>query len=219
MVNPLPLPVRIAAGVLVTGLERLRRLPQDIPALSVTLAGQAVRTSMRVQQEIAALAGRGDELLSGVLNRPSERPAWARFDDEPVDDGNLDIARSGADADLPEDAADDRPTAAKDDGSIGADPANAAKAPSTVRRRTTSRSATAGDSTPAGPAAPDPVDMPGYQALRLAQVRTRLRTLGPDAVQRLLEYERSGAARAPFLTLLYNRLTTLSAQPGEGNQA
>jgi len=44
-----------------------------------------MRLSMKVQQEIAALATRGDELLGGVIGAPQESPAWATFDDdEPV---------------------------------------------------------------------------------------------------------------------------------------
>src|SRR5690349_13522291 len=82
MAITLPLPVRVAAGLVAAGLDRIRHLPEDLPALSVTVAGQAVRASMRVQQEIAQLAGRGDELLAGLTNRPTERPTWAHFDEE-----------------------------------------------------------------------------------------------------------------------------------------
>ena len=48
----------------------------------MTLAGQAMRLSMRVQQEIAELATRGDQLLATVMGGPEENPEWARFDDE-----------------------------------------------------------------------------------------------------------------------------------------
>jgi hypothetical protein len=50
--------------------------------------------------------------------------------------------------------------------------------------------------------------------MTLAQVRARLRGLSPDAVAELLDRERTGAARAPYLTLLTNRLTTLRAGDG-----
>ncbi|HEY4991102.1 MAG TPA: hypothetical protein VII33_03370 [Nakamurella sp.] len=82
MAITLPLPVRVAAGILATGIDRVRSLPEDIPALPVTLVGNAMRLSMRVQQEIAALATRGDELLGGVIAAPQENPSWARFDDD-----------------------------------------------------------------------------------------------------------------------------------------
>ena len=85
MAITLPLPVRVAAGILGAGIDLLRALPDDIPAIPVTLVGNAMRLSMKVQQEIAALATRGDELLGGVISAPQESPAWAKFDDdEPV---------------------------------------------------------------------------------------------------------------------------------------
>ena len=47
MAGEFPLPVRVVAGALATGFDRLRRVPQDLPGLSVTVAGQAGRASMR----------------------------------------------------------------------------------------------------------------------------------------------------------------------------
>ena len=82
MASTLPLPIRIAVGLIATGFDRLRTLPEDLPGISVTLAGQAVRASMRIRQELAELANRGDEMLSPIVDRPEEHPAWARFDDE-----------------------------------------------------------------------------------------------------------------------------------------
>ena len=35
-----PLPVRVAAGMVVTGWDTLRNLPSELPALSVSVAGQ-----------------------------------------------------------------------------------------------------------------------------------------------------------------------------------
>ena len=58
---------------------------QELPALSVSVAGHAVRLSMRVQQEITELAARGDELLAGVDQPAEEHPAWAHFDEEDAD--------------------------------------------------------------------------------------------------------------------------------------
>jgi hypothetical protein len=84
-----PFPFRVAAGVIAVGLDRLRTLPTDLPAISVTLAGQAVRASMRVQQELAHLAARGEEVLSTWTDTPEEHPAWAHFDDDDVVDGEL----------------------------------------------------------------------------------------------------------------------------------
>ena len=82
MAITLPLPVRVAAGILATGIDAVRSLPTEIPALPVALVGNALKLSMKVQQEIASLATRGDELLGGVVGAPQENPSWARFDDD-----------------------------------------------------------------------------------------------------------------------------------------
>ena len=85
MAITLPLPFRVAAGILGTGIDLVRSLPDDIPAIPVTLVCNAMKLAMKVQQEIASLATRGDELLGGVIGGPEENPAWAKFDDdEPV---------------------------------------------------------------------------------------------------------------------------------------
>ena len=48
--------------------------------------------------------------------------------------------------------------------------------------------------------------------MTLAQVRGHLRELSGADVSALLAYEQAGDNRAPFLTLLSNRLVTLGAQ-------
>jgi hypothetical protein len=58
----------------------------------------------------------------------------------------------------------------------------------------------------------DPPALPGYQRMTLAQVRGHLRELSVGEVTALLQYEQSADNRAPFLTLLSNRLVTLDAQ-------
>ena len=83
MAITLPTPLRVAAGIVASGIDLVRSLPEEIPALPVTLIGKAMQLSMKVQQEIADLATKGDELLSGVLGGPQENPPWAHFDDEP----------------------------------------------------------------------------------------------------------------------------------------
>lgn len=47
-----------------------------------------------------------------------------------------------------------------------------------------------------------------YDSLTLAQLRARLRTLSVDELTALLDYEKSHAARPPFVTMLSNRITT-----------
>jgi hypothetical protein len=77
----LPLPFRVAAGLAATAIERARELPEKLVGLPVTVASQAMQLSMRVQQEITALAIKGDEALASF--RPvEETPEWATFDED-----------------------------------------------------------------------------------------------------------------------------------------
>lgn len=52
----------------------------------------------------------------------------------------------------------------------------------------------------------------GYATLTLAQLRARLRSLSLAELEALLEHEQATTARAPFLTMLDNRITTVRAQ-------
>jgi hypothetical protein len=88
MATTLPFGIRLVAGLLGTAIDRATALPTELPSMAVTFVGQALRTSMRVQQELAELATRGDELLAPLTGRSQEHPEWATFDededDEPV---------------------------------------------------------------------------------------------------------------------------------------
>ena len=79
--KPLPLPVRLAAGLAVTALEQARKLPQQLAGLPLTVVSEAMQLSMRVQQHVTELAIKGDDVLSGL--RPAEEePEWATFDED-----------------------------------------------------------------------------------------------------------------------------------------
>lgn len=79
--KPLPLGVRVAAGLAVTALEQARRLPQQLAGLPLTVVSEAMQLSMRVQQHVTELAIKGDDALSGL--RPAEdEPEWATFDED-----------------------------------------------------------------------------------------------------------------------------------------
>lgn len=79
--KPLPLPLRIAAGLAVTAAERARELPKNLVGLPVTVVSQVLQFSMRVQQHVTELAIKGDEALSSL--RPvEETPSWATFDED-----------------------------------------------------------------------------------------------------------------------------------------
>jgi hypothetical protein len=81
--NPLPFPVRIAAGLVATAVEQARELPRLVVEFPVTAVSQALQASMRVQQRVTELAIKGDRVL-GTLRPVEEKPSWATFDeDEP----------------------------------------------------------------------------------------------------------------------------------------
>ncbi|MDX8037249.1 lipid droplet-associated protein [Lentzea sp. BCCO 10_0856] len=95
--KPLPLGVRVAAGLAVTALEQARRLPQQLAGLPLTVVSEAMQLSMRVQQHVTELAIKGDDVLSGL--RPAEdEPEWATFDE---DETPVTTATSEAPADDP----------------------------------------------------------------------------------------------------------------------
>lgn len=80
----LPLPLRVAAGLAMTAVERARDLPTTLAGLPVTVVSQALQASMRLQQQVTELAIKGDEALAAL--RPVEEvPEWATFDED-VDD-------------------------------------------------------------------------------------------------------------------------------------
>ena len=99
--SPLPLPIRLAAGLAAIALERARKLPQDVSEWPMTAVSQALQVSMRVQQRITELAIKGDEALAG-LREPEEDPPWAVFDEDLPQPTYLrpDTAESSDDVDL-----------------------------------------------------------------------------------------------------------------------
>ncbi|MGW5055123.1 lipid droplet-associated protein [Actinokineospora sp. NPDC004072] len=77
----LPLPLRVAAGLAVTAVERARELPTALAGLPVTVVSQALQASMRLQQQVTELAIKGDEVLA-ALRPAEENPEWATFDED-----------------------------------------------------------------------------------------------------------------------------------------
>src|SRR5882757_1697248 len=87
--KPLPMPIRIAAGLVATALEEVQELPRKLTEMPVTAVSGALQASMRLQQRITELAIKGDRAL-GALRPVPETPAWARFDeDQPPRGGGL----------------------------------------------------------------------------------------------------------------------------------
>lgn len=185
-----PYGVRLLVGAAVTALDETRKLPQTILTYPMTVASQLAHLVMKVQQDVADLVNRGDEALEELFPPKDEQPEWATFDE-----------------DLPEDPF---KNLADDD------------EPAPVTRLTEGRFAlfSEGEATPEVVApsgngsggVPDVVERIGYETLTLAQLRARLTSLKLDELEALLAFEEANKARAPFQTLLANRITRASAK-------
>jgi hypothetical protein len=80
MSREIPEPVRAAAGLAVTVLDEVRKLPESLPGLPVRAVGLAMQAALKLQQEYAGLVARGDELFTGI--RGENEPGLATFDDD-----------------------------------------------------------------------------------------------------------------------------------------
>jgi hypothetical protein len=96
----LPTPIRAAVGLAATAMDGARKLPETLPHAVTTVPMIAVSTAMqaslRMQQHIATLAARGDEVLRRLHGTSAEPPAWATFDDPPSEAPNDGAAASRA---------------------------------------------------------------------------------------------------------------------------
>lgn len=78
----LPTPLRAALGLAATALDEARHLPDRAIELPMLAVSTALQMSLRAQQRYAALAARGDALLTGRITT-DEPPPWATFDPSP----------------------------------------------------------------------------------------------------------------------------------------
>ncbi len=76
----LPTPLRAALGVVSLARDTVTNLPDKAIELPMLAVSTALQLSLRAQQQYAALAARGDDLLSGQRTT-DDPPPWARFDD------------------------------------------------------------------------------------------------------------------------------------------
>lgn len=209
--KPLPLPLRLAAGLAVTAVERARDLPAKIAGLPVTVASQAMQVSMRVQQQVTELAIKGDEALA--MFRPvEETPEWATFDED-VEDDSDDMSRPA-----PFDRVDGEPAEVTGNG-FAAEPSRDAADPWAMEERALAEEAFDQASTeeafdqastePEPVAGPGPAGITNYDELSLPQLRARLRTFSVAELEELLEHERSHANRPSFVGMLTRRIATV----------
>ena len=219
MTPPLPLPVRIAAGLVVTAVEQARDLPRLALELPVTAVSQALQASMRLQQKVTELAIKGDRVL-GVGPPIEDEPAWATFDEDPPPRRNgRSAAASGSPATVtplrpapdpfeepgPANRGDvDRAAADRDDD----DPQDAT--PGGGGEPEFDRAPAQGASVDDTGAVDAPDILPGYDNLTIPQLRGKLRYLGVDELRALLAWEHAHGDRPPFVTMLSNRIATVS---------
>jgi hypothetical protein len=189
-----PYGVRLLVGAATIAVEETLRLPKTILMYPMTLASTAAHVVMRFQQNMAELVIKGDSTLEHIFPPKDEQPEWATFDEDVADD---DSEEDGPAPDL------DRRTEGRFALYTSAD---AATGPSDSWARSAATPAKKSVS------APDVVEELDYDQLTLAQLRARLQTLDLDELEALLAYEEATKGRAPFQTLLANRITRATAK-------
>ena len=187
-----PYGIRLLVGAAATVVEETRKLPQTILMYPMTLVSQAAHLIMRWQQNVADLVIKGDETLDMLFPPKDEQPEWATFDED------IDEAEAARVTPLES----DRDRRAEGRFALySADPPEPAT--STTQK---------GGKKTATTEPPDIVIELDYDELTLAQLRARLQSLGVADLDALLAYEEATKARAPFQTLLANRITRASAK-------
>lgn len=220
MIRP-PFGVRLILGVAATVLEETRKLPQAVLTYPMTAASQAVQNFMRFQQTVTELAIKGDETWENIFPPTEEQPEWATFDEDldQLDAPEPDETQATA---VYEDAAErmtqgrfalysSEPAAPETETAPAAQPEPAAprKAPA---KKAAAKKAPAPAAASPDSNAPDVVTELGYHDLTLAQLRARLQSLSVTELEALLAYEDAHKARAPYQTLLANRITRAAAR-------
>ncbi|OZC97593.1 hypothetical protein CH275_26195 [Rhodococcus sp. 06-235-1A] len=196
-----PFAARVAAGVAATVVEEARKLPGSALMLPMTVVSEALARGMRFQQQVTALAIKGDLIIATlpVIGTPSEeQPSWASFDED-EDDDTFHAPVITDDVDVP-DAPVAEPVAANGRFALYSTPPLDEPVQDTSAKRAPSVDK------------PEIVEMIDFDTLALAQLRARLRTLSVQDLETLLDYENGTLARAPFQTMLANRITTAKAK-------
>lgn len=197
-----PYGVRLLIGVAVTAIEETRKLPQTILMYPVTVASTVAQLVMKVQQDLADLAIKGDETLDSLFPPKDEQPEWATFDED----------LGGPDPQAP-------PQPRRTEGrfalySVGEEPGGGVdrpKEPKSPAGKATRKAAKPGAAAHRTDAPPIAAEL-DYDSLTLAQLRARMTSLSVADLRALLAYEESGKGRAPFQTLLANRITRATAK-------
>lgn len=189
-----PYGVRLLVGAATMAVEETIKLPQTILMYPMTLASQAAHMVMRWQQNLAELAIKGDATLETLFPPKDEQPEWATFDEDfdDADDATEVISTAGI-----------NDGERRTEGRFALYSLTDADAPA---------NSTAANSSASSAAVPETVANLGYDGLTLAQLRARLQSLSLDDLETLLSYEEATKSRAPFQTLLANRITRATAK-------
>jgi hypothetical protein len=199
-----PYGVRLLVGAATVAVEETMKLPKTILMYPMTLASQAAHVVMRFQQNLAELVIKGDSTLESIFPPKDENPEWATFDEDLPD------AIEGSPAALPDGADGDRRAEGRFalySVSEAPEPGASDTGAPTKSGRQSKKSAS--NSRVAEPPVAAELD---YPTLTLAQLRARLQSLDVDELEALLAYEQATKARAPFQTLLANRITRANAK-------
>ncbi|AMY19750.1 lipid droplet-associated protein [Rhodococcus kroppenstedtii] len=222
MIRP-PFAARVALGIAVTVVEEARRLPTTAFSLPMTAVSEVLQTAMRFQQTVTELAIKGDQVFSLLGGRPEEQPEWATFDDDAARQLDDDPARPSDAGPTPgryTDVAVDAPSRTATGSASSATDTSDGDAPTSGRFALYSTPPSevqpadhvAAPTLTAADARPEIAEYLDYDALTLAQLRARLRSLSVDDLTELLDYETAAKNRAPYRTMLENRITTARAK-------
>lgn len=176
------------------------KLPKTILMYPMTIASQAAHIVMRFQQNLAELVIKGDSTLESIFPPRDEKPEWATFDEE------LEDTTEGSFAALPEGGEGDR----RAEGRFAL--YSVAEAHEDASALTNSLKPSKKSNKEAAVPLPEVAEELDYVSLTLAQLRARLQSLSVDDLESLLAYEQATKARAPFQTLLANRITRANAK-------
>lgn len=190
-----PYGIRLLVGAAVTALEETKRLPQTILMYPMTVASTLAHIVMKMQQDLADLVIKGDMALDTMFPPKLEQAEWATFDED------LPAADSDADS---------GPTERRTEGRFAL-----YSVPDNARVESETPDGVNAEPIDAEPIEVVPPAIAGeldYGSLTLAQLRARLQSLNVEELEALLAYEESSKARAPFQTLLANRIIRASAK-------
>jgi hypothetical protein len=188
--KPLPLPLRVVAGLAVTAAEHARDLPKQLLGLPITVMSQVLQFSMRVQSQLTELAIKGDEALS-ALRPVDETPSWAIFDEDLRQPENTNGHRT-------EPVPDQRDPWEQEERALAEDHTEGEFDTGTGAEKDVPENTLDADGAPVG--------LANYDELTLPQLRARLRRFSLVELEELLTYERTHANRPSFVGMLTRRI-------------